>query len=175
MSEWVDRVDGQDEVLAVVRRHDAVRHGWLHRIAAIVCRDSAGRVLVHRRPPDASTFPGHINWLLGGGVGVRETYESAAARELAEEAGVSGQPRFLFKFLCDGRISPYWLAIHEVEVPGPIHPCTDEIDGHAWVTDSELHDLVRDEHFVPDAREAYERYLALHAPAVPQGAARGLS
>ncbi|GGQ93847.1 hypothetical protein [Streptomyces pilosus] len=58
MGERVERVDEHDEVLAVVGRDDAVRHGWLHRIATVVCRDTAGRYLVHRRPDGAARFPG---------------------------------------------------------------------------------------------------------------------
>ncbi|MDX2937370.1 NUDIX domain-containing protein [Streptomyces ipomoeae] len=95
-SEPVERVDEQDEVIGVVDRGEAIRHGWLHRVATIVCRDSSGRTLVHRRPDDASRFPGHFNWLLGGATEVAESYEDAAARELAEELGVRGRPRFLF-------------------------------------------------------------------------------
>ncbi|MFI9848666.1 hypothetical protein ACIHFD_67525 [Nonomuraea sp. NPDC051941] len=48
MTELVERVDGQDRVLGVVDRDDAIRRGWLHRIATTVCRDELGRFLVYR-------------------------------------------------------------------------------------------------------------------------------
>lgn len=32
-TERVERVDDNDEVVAVVSRADAIRHNWLHRIA----------------------------------------------------------------------------------------------------------------------------------------------
>lgn len=63
MGELVERVDEQDRVLGVVDRSEAIRHGWLHRVATIICRDTEGRVLVHRSPRTASRFPGEYNWL----------------------------------------------------------------------------------------------------------------
>lgn len=160
MSELVERVDEHDDVLAVVNRSLAIRRRWLHRIATIVCRDADRRVLVHRRPDDASLFPGQFNWMLGGAVGVGESYEDAASRELAEELGVDGRPRFVFKFLCAGAISPYWLAVHEVVVTDPVQPDPSEIAWHGWLTEHELVDFVRHQAFVPDARVAFDRYRA---------------
>lgn len=159
--ELVERVDERDEVLGVVDRGEAIRRAWLHRIATVVCRDPDGRVLVHRRPDDASRFPGHLNWMLGGATEVGESYEDAAARELAEESGVLSRPRFVFKFLCAGAISPYWLGLHEVVVTEPVEPDPSEIAWHDWLTEAELVDVVCDRAFVPDAREAFDRYRAL--------------
>ncbi|MDP4512012.1 NUDIX domain-containing protein [Nonomuraea turcica] len=46
-----------------------------------------------------SRFPGYYDVMVGGavGVGVGESYEEAAVRELAEELGVRVPVRFLFK------------------------------------------------------------------------------
>ncbi|MFE0552591.1 NUDIX hydrolase [Streptomyces pilosus] len=159
MGERVERVDEHDEVLAVVGRDDAVRHRWLHRIATVVCRDTAGRYLVHRRPDGAARFPGGYNWMLGGAVEPGESYEEAAARELAEELGVRAHPRFLLKFRCAGAISPYWLGLHETVVSGPLTPDPGEIAWHDWMTGDALAELVYHEEFVPDARAAFHRYL----------------
>lgn len=159
--ELVERVDEHDEILGVVSRSEAIRQRWLHRIATVVCRDPAGRTLVHRRPDHASRFPGRFNWMLGGAVEVGESYEEAAARELAEELDVRVFPRFVLKFPCAGAISPYWLGLHEVVVTEPVEPDPEEIAWHGWLTDSELAGLVRHDEFVPDAREAFDRYLAL--------------
>lgn len=99
--------------------------------------------------------------MFGGAVGVAESYEDAAARELAEELGVRARPRFVFKFLCAGAISPYWLGLHEVVITGSVRPDPSEIAWHDWLTEPELVDLVRDQAFVPDARDAFGRYRAL--------------
>ncbi|MGW1521682.1 NUDIX hydrolase [Streptomyces sp. NPDC002287] len=158
MGELVERVDERDRVLGVVDRDEAIRRRWLHRIATVVCRDAEGRFLVHRRPDDDSRFPGQYNWMLGGAADVGESYEEAAARELYEEVGVRVTPRFVFKYLCEGVISPYWLGLHEVLVTDPVRPSAREVAWHEWVTGAELESLVRGEGFVPDGREAFDRY-----------------
>ncbi len=161
----MERVDGQDQVLAVVDRGEAIRNRWLHRVATSVCRDPGGRILVHRRPDGVSRFPGQYNWLIGGAVEVGESYESAAAREVGEELGVRADARFVLKFLCRGAISPYWLGLHEATVGRDITPDVSEIAWHAWLTEDELREAVRSRPFVPDALEALDRYQALGGPA----------
>ncbi|MDX3540545.1 NUDIX domain-containing protein [Streptomyces sp. MB09-01] len=161
MGELVDHVDEQDQVLGVVDRAEAIRQGWLHRIATIVCRDEEGRFLVHRRPDDSSRFPGRYNWMLGGAAAVGESYEKAAARELSEELGVHAAPRFVLTFLCAGEISPYWLGLHEAVITSPVRPRAEEVAWHGWLTETELESLVRQQDFIPDAREAFDRYRDL--------------
>ncbi|MEV8313451.1 NUDIX domain-containing protein [Streptomyces sp. NPDC059900] len=164
MAELVERVDEHDAVLAVVERAEAIRRRWLHRVATIVCRDPSGRILVHRRPDNMSRFAGQFNWMLGGAAEAGESYEDTAARELSEELGVRARPRFVLKFHCAGVVSPYWMGLHEVVVREPVRPDPAEVAWHAWLTEPELADLVRHEAFIPDAREAYDRYRAATAP-----------
>ncbi|WKX10635.2 NUDIX hydrolase [Streptomyces sp. NL15-2K] len=168
MSEPVERVDEQDRVLGAVERSEAIENHWLHRIATTVCRDPQGRVLVHRRAENLSRFPGQYDWLIGGATEVGESYEEAAARELAEELGVEAPVRFVFKFLCRGAISPYWLGVHEAVVTEVIAPDPAAIAWHGWVTESELRDALRRWTFVPDGVEALRRYLARPTPLLTQ-------
>ncbi len=160
MGEMVERVDEQDQTVGVVDRGEAIRRRWLHRVATTVCRDPDGRILVHRRPDHVSRFPGQYNWLVGGAVGVGETYPAAASRELAEELGVHTPTRFLFKYLCRGVISPYWLGLHEAILDQPVVPDASEVAWHAWLTPVELRAAMHDTMFVPDARDAFDRYQA---------------
>ncbi|MER6093050.1 NUDIX hydrolase [Streptomyces bluensis] len=158
--ELIERVDEQDRVVGLVDRAEAISRHWLHRIATTVCRDPEGRILVHRRANDVSRFPGQYHWLTGGAVDVGETYEQAAARELGEELGaVSAAPRFLFKYLCHGEISPYWLGLHETVLTEPVTPDPAEISWYAWLTEGELRAAVRHRPFVSDGRGALRRYM----------------
>ena len=160
MGELVERVDERDRVLGVVDRSEAIKNSWLHRVATTVCRDTEGRILVHRRPADVSRFPGQYNWLIGGAADIGESYEEAAARELTEELGVRAPVRFAFKFLCRGAISPYWLGVHEAVVTDEIVPDPLEIAWHGWLAESELQDALQLWTFVPDGVDALKRYLA---------------
>lgn len=163
VGEMVEQVDEQDHTVGVVDRGEAIRRRWLHRVATTVCHDPDGRILVHRRPDHVSRFPGQYNWLVGGAVGVGETYPAAASRELAEELGVHTPTRFLSKYLCRGVISPYWLGLHEAVLDQPVVPDGSEVAWHAWLTPVELRAAMYDTTFVPDARDAFVRYQAENA------------
>lgn len=62
---------------------------------------------------------------------------------------------------------PYWLGLHELVVTGPPRPDPAEIASYRWVGEAELAELVGDPAFVPDAREAFARYRAVRARAMP--------
>ncbi|MFJ4987035.1 NUDIX domain-containing protein [Streptomyces sp. NPDC088732] len=168
MDEWVEQVDERDLVVAVVRRAEAVRRGWLHRIAVTMCRDREGRFLVHRRSGQVSRFPGHYEVAVGGAVAVGESYKAAAARELGEELGVQVPVRLVVKFLSLGGLSPHWLAIHEAVVLGRVRPDGDEVVWHDWMTRSELSGFMRRQVFTPDSQEVLSRYVAADRPVPPE-------
>ncbi|MFE3179582.1 NUDIX hydrolase [Streptomyces violascens] len=162
MGERVERVDEQDRVIGVAERGEAVRQGWLYRMAMVLCRDASGRYLVHRRPDSSSRFPGEYSWLVAGAVGVGEPYEDAARRELREELGVEAEVRPLFKFLCDGELSPYWFSVYEtVMEEEDVAPDASEVAWHGWLTGDELRTAMANWTFVSDSRDAYDRYLAM--------------
>ncbi|MFI6054922.1 NUDIX hydrolase [Streptomyces violascens] len=162
MGERVERVDEQDRVIGVVERDEAVRQGWLYRMAMVLCRDASGRYLVHRRPESSSRFPGEYSWLVAGAVGVGEPYEDAARRELREELGVEAEVRPLFTFLCDGELSPYWFSVYETVVEGEdVAPDAAEVAWHGWLSGDELRTAMASWTFVSDSRDAYDRYLAM--------------
>ncbi|NAS20116.1 NUDIX domain-containing protein [Herbidospora sp. NEAU-GS84] len=163
MRELIERVDEHDRVLEVVERSEAVRLRWMHRIATTICRDPTGRILVLRRADGHVPFPGHYDVMVGGGVGVGESYEDAAARELLEELGIGVSVGFLFKFLCQEGIGPVWFGVHEALIAEPLAPDPSEIAWHAWLTELQLRKAVDRGPFVPAGREAVRRYLGRSA------------
>jgi isopentenyldiphosphate isomerase len=163
VTEFVERVDDGDRVLGVVDRGDAVRHRWLHRISTSVCRDEHGRFLVYRRAEGLPSFPGYYEVTFGGAVNVGESYQAAAARELAEELGVHARVRFVLKFLCHGELGSYWLGVHEAIIVDDIDPDPDEVAWLGWMTEPELRDATDRHRFIPDGQEAFRRYVAAHS------------
>ncbi|MGX1369113.1 isopentenyldiphosphate isomerase [Streptomyces canus] len=163
VDELVERVDGQDRVLGVVGRREAVREGWLHRVAVTVCRDEGGRFLAHRRSEQVSRFPGLHEVPVGGAANVGESYEQAAARELAEELGIRALPRLLFTFVNRSGLSPHWLGVHEAVVPDAVVPDPDEVAWHGWLTEPELRSALREWRFTPDSHEVFSRYVAFRS------------
>ncbi|MFD3970216.1 NUDIX hydrolase [Streptomyces cyaneofuscatus] len=160
--ELVEHVDEQDQVVGQVSRRDAVQGRLLYRMAMVLVRDKQGRILVHRRPESSPRFPGQYSWLVAGAVAVGESYEAAASRELAEELGLRGTVRPLFKFLCEGEMSPYWFSVFESVVDGE-HIVAEpaEVAWHGWLTDDELEKATQEWPFVSDSRDAYARYRDL--------------
>ncbi|MDL2079073.1 NUDIX domain-containing protein [Streptomyces sp. GXMU-J15] len=158
VDELVERVDAADRVLGVVSRRQAVRENWLHRIGVTVCRDEHARYLVHRRADQLSRFPGHYELGIGGAVGVGESYEQAAARELAEELGISAPVRFRFKFLNRRGLSPHWLGVCDAELPQTGTPDPGEVSWHGWLTEPELRRALGQWTFTPDSQEIFDRY-----------------
>ena len=88
--ELVEVVDEAGTVLAVVTRAE-MRAGRLrHRTVFIAVVDPAGeRLLTHRRADWKDVWPSRWDIAFGGVVGVGEGWVEAAARELAEEAGIT--------------------------------------------------------------------------------------
>jgi 8-oxo-dGTP pyrophosphatase MutT (NUDIX family) len=93
-------------------------------------------------------------------VDVDESYESAAARELVEELGVRASPTFLFKYLCRGAISPYWLGLHEAVITDELVVDPSEIAWHEWLTPDEFQEARQRWSFVADGLDAWQRYLS---------------
>ncbi|MFJ4013101.1 NUDIX domain-containing protein [Streptomyces sp. NPDC090026] len=159
MDELIEQVDEQDRVLGVVRRSEAVRRRWLHRVAVTLCHDRDGRLLVHQRSPRASRFPGCYEVAVGGAVAVGESYEEAARRELAEEMGLAVPVRFVLAFLSQQGLSPHRLAVHEASVLGTVSPDPDCVTRHDWLAVSELSEFMQLQPFTPDSGPLLDRYL----------------
>lgn len=89
---WVDELDNE---LGVVSREKAHREGLLHRIAVVYLINESGQILIQHRTD------GRLDHSSAGHVDVGEDYETAAARELQEELGVSYEIAEIGKCLSD--------------------------------------------------------------------------
>lgn len=98
---------------------------------------------------------------VGGAANVGESYEQAAARELAEELGIRAHARLLFTFINRSGLSPHWLGVHEAVVPDAVIPDPDEVAWHGWLTEPELGSALLEWRFTPDSHEVFSRYLAI--------------
>ncbi|MBX3312806.1 MAG: NUDIX domain-containing protein [Actinobacteria bacterium] len=94
-SEAVEVVDGDGVVVRIASRAEMRRDRLRHRCTYIVVVDAEDRVVVHRRAAWKDVWPDRWDLAFGGVAGVGERWEVAAARELAEEAGVTVEPAAL--------------------------------------------------------------------------------
>lgn len=150
-NELVDIVDEHDMVLRREPRHVMRRDRLRHRAVFVLVRDGLGRVLIHRRSEMKDLWPGWWDIAIGGVVTTGETYESAAERELAEEAGIEAKP----VFVCSGKYEDDDVRLvgccYEVVHDGPVEPRDGEIVEFAWVSITELTERIQREKFLPDS------------------------
>jgi 8-oxo-dGTP pyrophosphatase MutT (NUDIX family) len=159
-----------DEVVALVDRSGAVlgpaprsavrRENLMHAATAVLVRDEAGRIYVHRRSPDKDWAPSHHDAAAGGVLGYGEEPDASAARELAEELGIEG-----------ARLRPLGLSVYEDDTTrcvehcydttwtGPVRHADGEVVWGAWMSLEELDEHLADPGwaFVPDTRALLTR------------------
>lgn len=153
-SELVEVLDEDGRVLEVVTRA-RMRAGRLrHRCTFVVVRSPGGRVLVHRRSPHKDMWPDRWDLAAGGVVQAGEDWDRAAARELAEEVGVTG---VALTPLVEGDVAytdddvAEVARLYTVTWDGPVTFADGEVVAARWVSVAELAELVEREPFVPDS------------------------
>ena len=153
------RPTGHGAARSVVRR-DNLRHATV----AVLVRDPAGRLFVHRRTDDKDVYPGMHDAFVAGGVQLGETPEAAARRELAEELGIVGvEPYALAVLRYADAVTDQVAFVSEVTYGGPVTLQASEIAWGGWMEVAELRrrlaagDAVWP--FVPDGRLLLEQVL----------------
>lgn len=86
---WVDR---DDRIQGELPRAALRARGLIGRCTFILLFNGAGELCVHRRTLSKALYPGYWDVAAGGMVAPGERYAESAARELAEELGVSDVP-----------------------------------------------------------------------------------
>ncbi len=166
--------DGADEQLAVIDSRGRVvgsaprsivrRDNIPHVVVAVLVRDPAGRVYVHRRTDTKDVFPRLHDSFAAGSMRYGEEPAAAAAREVAEELGVSGvtlRPLFVLRY--DDAKTRHVSHVFETTWDGPVVHQPEEVAWGAWMTLDELRALLADPTwpFVPDGRVLLDHWLSL--------------
>ncbi len=80
----------------------------LHRAAHVIVSDGADRIYLQKRSLAKDIQPGKWDTSVGGHVDAGEDHEAGARREMREELGLSGELRFLYRYL--------WRTARETEL-----------------------------------------------------------
>ena len=99
--ELFDVVNERDVIIGTAFRGDVHRNpNLIHRSIAVIVFNDKGEILLQKRSLTKDTYPGYWTASCTGHVRSGESYEEAAAQEMAEELGLAIHPsalQFLFK------------------------------------------------------------------------------
>jgi isopentenyldiphosphate isomerase len=148
-------VDPDGTPVGSATRAEMRARGLWHACATIVVRSLDGsRLFVHRRTDTKDVYPGLYDPTCGGVVAAGETPDECAARELAEELGVTRKPTFLFtsRFV-EGTIR-YVAHVYQVRSDGPFTLQPEEVAWGGWMDLAEVRAKADDPAWpvVPDGR-----------------------
>lgn len=154
-AELVTVLDDDGRACGVATRARVRAENLLHGATAILVRDSAGRIYVHRRTETKDIYPGAFDCWAGGVLAAGEEPLAGALRELDEELGIHGvslRPLFSTRWR-DATVQAIYHAF-VVTWDGPITHQADEVAWGDWWTVDELtgHLAREDIPFVPDGR-----------------------
>jgi 8-oxo-dGTP pyrophosphatase MutT (NUDIX family) len=158
--------DAAGRVVGAAPRGEVYARSLWHGVGGVLLRSGDGRrVYVHRRTDTKLVMPGLHDCWAGGVVGPGEDPADTAARELAEELGVTGVPLTpLFVLAYDegeGGLRSHLFAF-EARHDGPVRHQPEEVAEGGWMPLDELRARLRDPAwpFVPDGRALVERWFA---------------
>jgi isopentenyldiphosphate isomerase/uncharacterized protein YqgV (UPF0045/DUF77 family) len=151
-AELVEWIDDEGRTIGVVTRARMRAERLRHRSVAIIVWASDGRLLIHRRADHKDVWPGMWDLCVGGVVSAGESFDEAAARELAEEVGIAGtRPKLIAVRSFDDDDVSELAQIYTVIHNGPYTFADGEVVEVRLVTPSELDDMVNSNTFVPDS------------------------
>jgi 8-oxo-dGTP pyrophosphatase MutT (NUDIX family) len=158
--------DLSGRVVGVAARSELRARNLPHAATAVLLRDPAGRVYVHRRTQTKDIYPGMHDVWAGGVVLAGEDPDLAAVRELAEELGVHDCPLTpVLRYWYSDQVTDYLAFVYETTYDpdrnGPIRHQPAEVAAGWWQEWGELLTRLADPTwpFVPDGRATLQRYV----------------
>lgn len=163
----ISYVDEDDNVIGAGPKREAHEKGIFHRIARVFLFGPDGRMLIHRRAWHLNSMPGRWDQSAGGHVDEGESYLVAAARETAEEIGVTGiiLKEELKRFTEERdtqKLKRRFNMVYSATYDGEITANADEVAETQWIALAELDAWMRDrpQDFTPDFLYLYATFRA---------------
>ncbi|MGN8274378.1 NUDIX hydrolase [Pseudomonas sp. SMN5] len=166
-AELIAWVDEHDNLLGSLVRSDLRERGLIGRGTYIMLFNSAGELCVHRRTLSKAIYPGFWDVAAGGMVQANETYAESAARELAEELGVSDVELTAHDhFYFEDPGSRLWCSAFSAVWDGPLVLQPEEVLEARFLPIEQVLDEIQRKPYCPDSLAALERYLRVHGERV---------
>ena len=161
--EIVQIVDRDNREIAAVARSLMRSQRLIHRACYIFVFNAAGELFIQKRTQSKDIYPGFWDAAAGGVVLAGESYENAAARELAEELGLLRvKLDMLFDHYCEDAGNRVWGRIFRCRSEGPFTLQAEEVESGQFLSPAQVEELAMQELFTPDS-------LLLLRKILPQG------
>ena len=131
-----------------------------HAATAVVVRNGAGEVYVHRRTDTKDLYPGRYDFCAGGVLRAGEDPLESARRELTEELGVTGVELVPLGFAdyADDRTRMREF-LDECTYDGPVTWQPEEVAWGAWVAPARFLRMLDELPFMPDSVANFRTWL----------------
>ena len=153
-------VDADNNETGTLPRHEMRAKGLPHRASYILVFNGRGELFVQKRTMTKDIYPGYHDIAAGGVVLAGESYDQAAARELAEELGIIGiplTPHFTFHYEDGSNL--VWGRVYSCIYDGEMTLQEEEIENGFFLTPDKVLALSEKESFTPDGLYVLKRYL----------------
>jgi isopentenyldiphosphate isomerase len=137
-NDMIDVLDDAGNVVGTATRTEMRAANLRHRTVFIVVVNAAGDLLAHQRADWKDVWPGAWDIAFGGVVEAGETWEVAAARELAEEAGIVGELVYLGEGAYADDFVTELARVYLVRHDGPFMFVDGEVVATEWVAPGDL-------------------------------------
>ena len=162
-AELVDVLDDEGRVVRTATRAEVRAGNLWHRAVFIAVVNARGELAVHQRAAWKDVWPSRWDVCFGRVLAAGESFEPAAARELAEEAGLE-LPAERFEPLGAGRYADDLVReqaeVFLVRADGPLRFADGEVAAADWVALDALEAWLAGRDLVPDS-------LTLVVPRLP--------
>lgn len=163
--ETVQIVDRQNRKTLQLPRSLMRSRRLTHRACYILVFNDRHQLFLQKRTRSKDIYPGYWDVAAGGVVLADESYEESAARELAEELGVTGTPLgFLFDHYFADQSNCVWGRIFACRHNGPFLLQESEVESGMFIAVDEALRLSGREPFTPDGVEILRRYTGKRYP-----------
>lgn len=161
-AEYFEIVDENNRVIGKALRSEC--HGnplLVHRAVHVLVFNCQGELYLQKRSSSKDVQPGKWDTSVGGHVGVGETYEQAAQREMREELGITGvEFKYLYDYPMRNATESENIRTFLTIYDGAI--CCDPVeidDGKFW-TLARIEGQLGTGFFTPNFEEEFSRYRA---------------
>ncbi len=143
----VDRNNLETEILP---RRVMREQGLIHRASYILVFNEEGELFLQKRTAGKDLYPSCWDVAAGGVVLAGESYEESAARELAEELGVTATFSHLFDQYFEEEDNRVWGRIFSCVHNGPFQLQKEEVAFGRFMKIDDIFELSKIEKFTPD-------------------------